>query len=91
MHSDTLVKQNPVNSEKYAVMFSMLIKEFENRFQECWGKKKNCIFATQYSADINTLPVNFQIECIELQPDKIRQKSDEQLENSLRMAATSIK
>lgn len=40
MHSDTLVKQNPVNSEKYAVMFSMLIKEFENRFQECWGKKK---------------------------------------------------
>jgi len=31
MHFD---KHSPVNSKKYAVVFSILIKEFENRFQD---------------------------------------------------------
>ena len=32
---DTLAKHSPVNSEKGAAMLSVLIKEFENRSQDC--------------------------------------------------------
>ena len=32
MHFDVLAKHSPVNSEKYAALLSVLIKEFENRF-----------------------------------------------------------
>ena len=64
---DTLTKYSPMNSEKYTLL-SILIKEFENRFQDC---RKNSqfsgIFVTSFSADINTLPANFYIECIDLQ------------------------
>lgn len=35
MHFYTLAKHSPVNSEKYAVMLCILVKEFENKFQEC--------------------------------------------------------
>jgi len=35
MQFDTLAKHIPVNSEKYAALPSILIKEFENRFQDC--------------------------------------------------------
>ena len=43
MHFDTLAKHSPVNSKKYEAMFSVLIKEFKNRFQDCKKKKKNLI------------------------------------------------
>ena len=35
---DMLAKDSTVNSEKYAAMLSVLIKEFENRFQDCQKK-----------------------------------------------------
>lgn len=31
---DTFAKYSPVNSEKYAVMLAIVIKEFETRFQD---------------------------------------------------------
>jgi len=39
MYFDTLAKHIPINSKEYAVMLSLLIKEFENRFQDCKKKK----------------------------------------------------
>ena len=38
MHFDTLAKHSPVNSKKCAAVLFLLIKEFENRFQDCWKK-----------------------------------------------------
>lgn len=35
MHFDMLAKHSPVNSEKYAALLSVLMKEFENRLQDC--------------------------------------------------------
>ena len=35
MHLNTLAEHSPVNSKKYAAVLSVLIKEFENRFQDC--------------------------------------------------------
>ncbi len=35
MHFDTLAKYCTVDSEKYAAMFSILVKEFKNTFQNC--------------------------------------------------------
>ena len=35
MHFDILTKRSPVNSKKYAVIISVLIKEFDSRFQNC--------------------------------------------------------
>ena len=35
MHFDTLAKQSPMNSVKYIALLSTVIKEFENRFDEC--------------------------------------------------------
>ena len=53
-----------MNSKKYAAVLAVLIKEFENRFQDC---RKNSqfsgIFVTSFSADINTLPANFDSFC----------------------------
>lgn len=37
MHFDTLAKHSALINKEYAVMLSILIKEFENRFQD--GKK----------------------------------------------------
>ena len=34
MHFDTVAKHGPVNNGKYAATLSVLIKEFENRFQD---------------------------------------------------------
>jgi len=67
MHFDKRAKHTPVNSKKYAAMLYVLIKEFENSFQDC--QRNNllfCIFATPFSVNINTLHANFQMECIEL-------------------------
>ena len=70
MHFNTLAKHSPVNSEKYVAFLFILIKDFENRFQDC----KKChqsfgILETLFSVDINILPAKFQIECRELQSD----------------------
>lgn len=71
MHFDTLAKHTSVNAEKYTALLSVLIKEFENRFQDLKKKKKRffCIFAISFLADINTLPADFQSKCTELQSD----------------------
>jgi len=42
MHCDTLAKHTALSSEKHAVVLSVLMKEFENRFQDS-KKKKNKI------------------------------------------------
>ena len=34
MHFDILPKHSPVNSEKYAALFSILIREFDIMFQD---------------------------------------------------------
>ncbi len=54
MHFDVLAKHSPVNSEKYAAVLSILIKEFENRFQDLQKKHQffccccicNSVFST---------------------------------------------
>jgi len=38
MNFDALDKHSPMNSKKYAPVLSVLIKEFENGFQECQKK-----------------------------------------------------
>lgn len=43
----SVAKHNPVNCEKHVVMFSILIKEFENTFQNCW-KNKSFFFVCVY-------------------------------------------
>lgn len=35
IHFDILAKRSPLSSEKYAVVLSVLIEEFENSFQNC--------------------------------------------------------
>ena len=35
MDFEVLFKHSPVKREKYAAVLSILIKEFENRFQDC--------------------------------------------------------
>jgi len=67
----TLAKHSSVNSKIYAAALPILIKEFENRFQDY---QKNlfvclfvCLFAGPFSVNRITLFANFQIECIELQ------------------------
>ena len=34
MHFDTLTKHSPVNSKKYTAIFSIVIKQFENKIQD---------------------------------------------------------
>lgn len=67
IHFVTLVEHIPKNSEKYTAVLSFLIKEFEN--SRLLKKKSQSAFVTPFSTDINTLPANFQVECIELQLD----------------------
>lgn len=76
MHFDCLAKYTPVRSERYASFLSILIEEFESRFQDF---RENhalfSIFATPFSVDINTIPAIFQMECSELQSDiQLREK-----------------
>lgn len=57
-----------MKSEKYMSVHSTLVRKFEDRIQD--GKKKFfCILSTPQPSDINTLPVNLQMEFIELQSD----------------------
>lgn len=59
---DTLVKQSPVNSEKYAALLCILIEEFENRFQD---RKKRRFFGVCNSTFIPHKSI-FQMECIDM-------------------------
>lgn len=61
-----LVEHSSKNSEKYSAVLSFLTKEFEN---SRLLKKSQFAFVTPFSADINILPANFQVEYIELQLD----------------------
>ena len=68
MYFDILIKQS-CEQQKNS-LFSVLINEYENRFQDCQNNEKSFwIFATVLSVDINILPAKFQAECIELQLD----------------------
>lgn len=69
---DTLAKHSPVNSKKCTAILSFLIKKKKMRI----GFKivENIIsyldiHVTQFSVEISALPVNFQVQCIEVQPD----------------------
>jgi len=62
-HFDTLVKHCSVSREKYAAMLSVLIKEFENRFQDC--RKKSSIFLYLWNSIFICHKYSFQTECIE--------------------------
>ena len=78
MHFDTLAKHSPVNSEKYAASLFDLIQEFKNRFQDFRENNQQfAIFETLFLVNINMLPANFQMECIELQFDiQLKEKFD---------------
>ena len=71
MHFDILANESSMNKEKYAAVLSLLIKNFENRFQDL--KKYIFFFLVVYLRlhfqSTNTLPGNFQVECLELQSD----------------------
>ena len=41
MHCGTLARHSPVNNEKYAAVFFILLKEFEKKFHDCKKKKKS--------------------------------------------------
>ena len=70
MHFNTLTKHSPVNSKKYAALLFNLIQEFENRFQDFHENNQYfAISASPFSVNINMLPANFQMECMELQSD----------------------
>lgn len=64
----TLAKHSSLSSRKYAAVLSIVIMEFETKFQDC--KKKVIIFltifVTLFSVSINTTPANFQIEYIDI-------------------------
>lgn len=69
MHFDTLAIHSLLNCEQYAALLSILIKESESRFKDCWRTEQSslvlfcfCILPTPFSVDINRLLVNFQIE-----------------------------
>ena len=78
MHFDTWAEHSPVNSRKYAASPFNVIQEFENRFQDFHENNQYfAIFATPFSVDINMLPANFQMECIELRSDiQLKEKFD---------------
>ena len=63
-HSDTVLRK--VRTTK--LCFPVWYRNFKIGFKI--GKKKNLfMFAKSFSADINTLPTDFQMECLELQSD----------------------
>lgn len=44
MHFDALAECSPVNGEKYAAVLPIVIKKFENRFQDCWESHQFLIY-----------------------------------------------
>lgn len=79
MHLDTLAKHSPANSTKYSALLFDLIQELENGLQDFQTNKQYFhIIATPCSVDINILPANFQMECIELPSDiQLKEKFDQ--------------
>ena len=68
-----MAKHSPMNGEQYAALLFNLIQEFENRFQDFWENNQYLAIVEAPSlVDINMLPANFQMECIELQSDTQR-------------------
>lgn len=65
---DTLANHSSLSSRKYAAVLSVVIIEFENKFQD---SKKVIIFLSifviPFSASINIPPADFQMECIDIQ------------------------
>lgn len=63
MHLVMLAKHSPENHGKYAAMLFILIKEFENKFQDCRKKKRKKKhqffgkFMTLFSLNINYLKI----------------------------------
>lgn len=62
LHFDTQAKHGALISEECAAMLPGLVKEFDDRFQDC---KKNYVYASSWYK--NTLPADFQMERIEFQ------------------------
>lgn len=69
-HFTTLNEHGGSNINKYADLIGLLIKNFESKFQDFKESEIDYkIFATPFSVDINILPENLQLECIDLQAD----------------------
>lgn len=72
-HFSTLAGHKVVSCSKYAKYAGLifdLIQEFESRFQDFRKNEEYFnIFSTPFSLEINKLPSNLQMECIELQSD----------------------
>lgn len=78
MHFDTLAERCPGKTEKRAAVLSVLIKEFLEQVSRVSKKQffKN-IFETLFSVNVNTFPVIFQMEYVELQSDiQCKEKCD---------------
>ncbi|XP_043931708.1 general transcription factor II-I repeat domain-containing protein 2A-like isoform X1 [Protopterus annectens] len=70
IHFQTLSEQSHINTEKYAALINSLAQDFQSRFQDFRKHQQHfSIFATPFSIDINMLPANLQMKCIELQSD----------------------
>ena len=78
MHFNALAERIPVDSEKYVASLCDLIQDCENRFQDFGANNQYfAMFATPFSVDVNMLPVDFQMERIELQSDiQLKEKLD---------------
>lgn len=78
MHFDTLAERCPGKTEKRAAVLSVLIKEFLEQVSRV--SKKSIffyIFETLFSVNVNTFPVIFQMEYVELQSDiQCKEKCD---------------
>ena len=69
VHCDALAKHSPVSSKKYALCFLFRYRNLRRGFKIAEKINFFCIFVIPFSVDINTLPLIFQTECIELQVD----------------------
>ena len=53
---DSLAKHSPVSSKKYATVLSMPVKEFQNRFQDCWKTAISiCTDLTEFVSETDIL------------------------------------
>lgn len=79
MHFDTLAERCPGKTEKRAAVLSVLIKEFLEQVSRVSKKLIFFlnIFETLFSVNVNTFPVIFQMEYVELQSDiQCKEKCD---------------
>lgn len=60
MDFNMLAKHSSMNSKKYAAVPSILVKEFENNFQDCWKNHQLLdLFVTSFSVNINIFICEF--------------------------------